>query len=80
MRLAVCLLEPLLQGSGGMIMCDPPYQRQLILACRKRGIPIMFDEVFTGLWRLGAVSAAALLGVHPDIGCYAKLLTGVPAV
>ena len=39
----------------------------------------MFDEVFTGLWRLGAVSAASLLGVQPDIGCYAKLLTGPSA-
>lgn len=33
-------------------------------------------QVFSGLWRLGAVSAAQLLGAHPDIACYAKLLTG----
>lgn len=37
---------------------------------------MIFDEVFTGLWRLGAPSGAALLGVSPDIACYAKLLTG----
>jgi dethiobiotin synthetase/adenosylmethionine--8-amino-7-oxononanoate aminotransferase len=39
-------------------------------------MPIIFDEVFTGLWRLGAPSGADLLGIHPDIACYAKLLTG----
>lgn len=44
--------------------------------CRERGMPVIFDEVFTGCWRLGAPSAAALLGVQPDIACYAKLLTG----
>lgn len=33
-------------------------------------------QVFSGLWRLGAVSAARILGVQPDIACYAKLLTG----
>lgn len=37
---------------------------------------MIFDEVFTGLWRLGATGGAALLGVSPDIACYAKLLTG----
>ena len=37
---------------------------------------MIFDEVFTGCWRLGAPSAAALLGAAPDIACYAKLLTG----
>jgi len=36
--------------------------------------------VFSGLWRLGAVSAARILGVQPDIACYAKLLTGAPAL
>ena len=39
-------------------------------------MPIIFDEVFTGFWRLGATSGASLLGVRPDIACYAKLLTG----
>ncbi|KAF2651454.1 PLP-dependent transferase [Lophiostoma macrostomum CBS 122681] len=40
------------------------------------GVPVIFDEVFTGLYRLGRFSAASLLGVHPDISCHAKLLTG----
>jgi len=43
---------------------------------RARGLPVVLDEVFSGLWRLGAVSAAERLGIQPDIACYAKLLTG----
>ncbi|KAL1921314.1 uncharacterized protein VTP21DRAFT_11030 [Calcarisporiella thermophila] len=41
-----------------------------------RGLPVVFDEVFTGFWRLGARSGADLLGEQPDIASYAKLLTG----
>ncbi|KAI3317305.1 hypothetical protein HD806DRAFT_515500 [Xylariaceae sp. AK1471] len=41
-----------------------------------RGLPIVFDEVFTGLYRLGRVTAASFLGLHPDISVHAKLLTG----
>jgi adenosylmethionine-8-amino-7-oxononanoate aminotransferase len=43
---------------------------------RARKIPVIYDEVFTGCWRLGAPTAGALLGQAPDIACYAKLLTG----
>ena len=75
-RLAACIVEPLLQGAGGMLLVDPLYQRCLVELARERGVPVIFDEVFTGLWRLGAASAAKLLGVQPDIACYAKLLTG----
>jgi dethiobiotin synthetase/adenosylmethionine--8-amino-7-oxononanoate aminotransferase len=41
-----------------------------------RGLPVVFDEVFTGLYRLGQFSAASFLGVDPDISVHAKLLTG----
>lgn len=40
------------------------------------GLPVLFDEVFTGLYRLGHSTAASLLHVHPDISAHAKLLTG----
>ncbi|PBP18714.1 hypothetical protein BUE80_DR010329 [Diplocarpon rosae] len=40
------------------------------------GLPVVFDEVFTGLYRLGRFSAASFLQVHPDISVHAKLLTG----
>ncbi|CAG8452211.1 9656_t:CDS:2, partial [Racocetra fulgida] len=41
-----------------------------------KGLPVIFDEVFTGFWRLGQLSGANILGVTPDIATYAKLLTG----
>lgn len=40
------------------------------------GLPVIFDEVFTGLYRLGRYTSSSLLGVHPDISVHAKLLTG----
>ncbi|KAK2077256.1 hypothetical protein QBZ16_004890 [Prototheca wickerhamii] len=61
--------RPVLQGSGGMRLIDPAYQRALVAACQARG-------VFTGFWRLGSPTAAHLLKISPDIACYAKLLTG----
>jgi acetylornithine/succinyldiaminopimelate/putrescine aminotransferase len=48
----------------------------LLQVARERRIPVIYDEVFTGCWRLGVPTAGALLGQAPDIACYAKLLTG----
>lgn len=75
-ELGACLIEPVLLGAGGMQLVDPAFQRALVNECRTRGIPIIYDEVFTGLWRLGVESAIELLGEKPDIGVYGKLLTG----
>lgn len=72
-----CIIEPVVQGAGGMRMIDPEYHRAMAQVCRERRIPIIVDEVFTGIWRLGVESATSTyLGIKPDIGCYAKLLTG----
>ncbi|KAL0290108.1 UNVERIFIED_CONTAM: Bifunctional dethiobiotin synthetase/7,8-diamino-pelargonic acid aminotransferase, mitochondrial [Sesamum angustifolium] len=72
-----CLL---IQGAGGMQMIDPLYQRILVRECKYRKIPVIFDEVFTGFWRLGREifmqSAAEMLYCQPDIACFAKLMTG----
>lgn len=57
-------------------MIDPAFQRALAGLCRQRNIPVILDEVFSGLWRLGHLTAAHMLGLQPDIACYAKLLTG----
>ncbi|KAF6168699.1 hypothetical protein GIB67_026585 [Kingdonia uniflora] len=46
-------MEPVIQGAGGMHMIDPLFQRVLVKECRSRKIPVIFDEVFTGFWRLG---------------------------
>ncbi|KAH9988993.1 PLP-dependent transferase [Russula vinacea] len=74
--LGALVLEPLVLGAGGMLFVDPLFQRVLIDAARARGLPVIFDEVFAGLWRLGLRSAAPLLGAHPDVAVYAKVLTG----
>lgn len=66
-----------MQGAGGMLFIDPVYQRALVKVSQKRKIPVICDEVFTGLWRMGSPSASQLLGIKPDIACFAKLLTGI---
>lgn len=43
----------MIQGAGGMLMVDPLFQRLLVKECQNRKIPVIFDEVFTGFWRLG---------------------------
>ena len=45
----------------------------LTQACRARGMVVIFDEVMTGGFRLGAPTAASLLGMQPDIACFAKV-------
>ncbi|CAK5263229.1 unnamed protein product [Mycena citricolor] len=85
-RLAALVLEPLILGAGGMIFVDPLFQRVLVDTVRARGtsaepgawqgLPVIFDEVFVGLYRLGMKSTIPLLGVTPDISVHAKILTG----
>ncbi|KAK1391594.1 hypothetical protein POM88_010650 [Heracleum sosnowskyi] len=75
-HIGALILEPVIQGAGGMKMIDPLFQRVLVKECQYRKIPVIFDEVFTGFWRLGAESAAELLLCKPDIACFAKLMTG----
>lgn len=75
-QIGALIMEPIIQGAGGMHMVDPLFQRMLVNECRHCRIPVIFDEVFTGFWRLGVESAAELLGCVPDIACFAKLMTG----
>ena len=86
-KLGALIMEPILLGAGGMFFADPLFQRALVHAVRKRGtppqsdadwsgMPVVFDEVFTGLYRLGRFSAASFLDAEPDIVVNAKLLTG----
>lgn len=70
------IIEPVIQGAGGMEMVDPLFQRVLVEECRNKKIPVIFDEVFTGFWRLGAESATEFISCKPDIACFAKLMTG----
>ncbi|XP_052200425.1 bifunctional dethiobiotin synthetase/7,8-diamino-pelargonic acid aminotransferase, mitochondrial [Diospyros lotus] len=75
-HIGALIIEPVIQGAGGMLMVDPLFQRVLVKECQIRKIPVIFDEVFTGFWRLGVESAAELLYCQPDIACFAKLMTG----
>ncbi|KAI0774996.1 onanonoxo-7-onima-8-eninoihtemlysoneda [Trametes elegans] len=84
-RIAALILEPLVMGAGGMIFVDPLFQRVLIDVVRGpdlrspsewSGLPVIFDEVFIGLYRLGLQTSSALLGTTPDISVNAKILTG----
>ncbi len=74
--LAALLIEPIMLGAGGMRLIDPAFQRALVATAKRLQMPVIFDEVFSGLWRLGVESGASLLGCTPDIACYAKTLTG----
>lgn len=75
-HIGALIIEPVIHAAGGLHLVDPLFQRVLIKECRNKKIPIIFDEVFTGFWRLGVESAAELLGCQPDIACYAKLMSG----
>ncbi|KAF7978835.1 hypothetical protein HWV62_44633 [Athelia sp. TMB] len=83
-ELAALVIEPLIMGAGGMIFVDPLFQRVLVDTVReitddtglRSALPVIFDEVFVGLYRLGMQSTGPLLGVNPDISVYAKILTG----
>ncbi|KAI0366307.1 onanonoxo-7-onima-8-eninoihtemlysoneda [Pilatotrama ljubarskyi] len=84
-RIAALILEPLVMGAGGMIFVDPLFQRVLVDVVRGpdarspsewSGLPVIFDEVFIGLYRLGLQTSSTLLGVTPDISVNAKILTG----
>jgi dethiobiotin synthetase/adenosylmethionine--8-amino-7-oxononanoate aminotransferase len=59
-----------------MKFVDPLWQRALIDVARNKRVPVIFDEVATGLYRLGVKSCREIIGVNPDIAAYAKLLTG----
>ncbi|KAL4945114.1 hypothetical protein BDV06DRAFT_55713 [Aspergillus oleicola] len=97
MKFGALIMEPIILGAGGMLFCDPLFQRCLADVIRGNphlfskvkpiepspqteqswsGLPLVFDEVFTGLYRLGRKSSASFLGVNPDIAVNAKLLTG----
>lgn len=75
-ELGALVMEPVVLGAGGMSIVQAGFQKSLVEECRKRKIAIIFDEVFTGLWRLGCESGAEIIGCEPDIAAYSKLLTG----
>ena len=73
---AALIVEPLLLGSGGMLMYDAEILRKMKALCERHGTLFIADEVLTGFGRTGTLFACEQAGITPDILCLAKGLTG----
>lgn len=75
-QLAGILVEPLVQGAGGMLLHEPQVLRRLRRLADRHGLLLIFDEIFTGFGRTGTMFAFEQAGARPDIITLSKALTG----
>ena len=74
-RVAAVILEPMLQGAGGMLVQPAAFLREVREETAKRGIPLIADEVLTGFGRTGKLFACEHGPIAPDLLCLSKALT-----
>jgi adenosylmethionine-8-amino-7-oxononanoate aminotransferase len=74
--LSAAVIEPLVQGAGGMQMTSPDHVNVFAKACQDSGVLLICDEVATGFGRTGTLFASETCGIRPDIMCIGKGITG----